>query len=191
MKKIMLSVLVAVMSLAVIVITFLVLAENKSEQPIVKMDLKNISESSVIEIITEPSIDIYYVREGDTIGVYPISLLVDNNSYTITASYTDTKKQNLISTDRFTYSSNDPYTMLEKMTPVVRDGYTLYSSGRYSYVAWVISPTITSEIVTSDAEKIFSDAGVDIESVEFRISASRSAKEDGTLDPFSPVPVLN
>lgn len=150
--------------------------------------LRNIADGSRLHILTSPHLDISYTLSGEKFEYKPLSIITPGTEYALSVSYLDDIGQNLSARSTYSDNTDNTYAEFSETLPLLRGDYTLYSSGPYDYYAWVQSPTATTETVTDDARKVFSNNGINPDTVELDIIAGRAAREDGSQDPIAPVP---
>ena len=141
-----------------------------------------------ISVVASPDFEFVYSIEGGVLIIKPLSLLVNDRSYTISAEYSDpVSGQVLANNTIFLYEETDRVSELLGSLTIAGEGFDLLPKGRHSFVAFVTLPGLEEEKILKDAGDILKTYGLDPKTVDLSVEYSRSAKEDGVSDPFSPV----
>lgn len=176
--------------LSIILLIFSILNTRKDEegQPNLTVSVADIEAKESLRISTEPRFDFTYKQTDDSVTVQPLTLLRNDTEYTISVQYFNAEEQLKEEQLRFIYEDSTKAMELIKLTPLVEDEFTLYSTDRHHFYVLVTSSGITEEEARVFANKLFEEYDIVPGNVEIEVEFSRGAKEDGSHDPFAPVP---
>ena len=175
---------------AVALLFFSILSNRKPSDNVsnIVLETEGIDYSKNVNISTEPRFDFKYEQNKETISVEPLSLLTNGTTYTVTAQYINGANQQVVEAVNFTYEDSTIAAELLSLTPLANQQFSLYATDRHHFYVRIIATGETSEDAQKYAEKILKEYGIDPDSVEIEVEFSRGAKEDGSYDPFAPVP---
>lgn len=144
--------------------------------------------NETVSIRTSPTFDFVYRVVDEKILIKPLSLLVYGEEYVVTAEYKDSSNgQTLLSSTVFLYEETEKVSELLGSLSVPSENFDLLMRNRHEFVAFVTVPDQNEQEILVKAKNILKSYEVDPESVDLSVEYSRSAREEGAEDPFSPV----
>lgn len=146
---------------------------------------KTVPDSLIIS--TSPVFDLTYSVDGELLTIKPISLLKHQDEYIINVKYKDANGQDLAASAGFLYEESGKVADLLESNSIHGSVFDFSAENRYTFLAYVTVPGTNEEDVRNEAEDILRSYDINPDSVDLKIEYSRSAREDGVEDPFSPV----